>query len=209
MVAGGPESSLGVGTLQNLQTFGIVLGIGGALTSAVGAYYSVLGQRYQLRSQALSRDFEASIAGFNARAAERDAQALIQAGQQRKGLSTLRFGQLKAASRTRTAAAGVQAGVGSAAEVQASIEAVKEIDSLTIELNAVRAAGAARTRAVDFRNRALFARVSAANARRSAGALSPGLAAATSLLGGAGRVSSQFLDQERFNLLLQQRRGGL
>lgn len=175
---------------------GLALGAAGAAMSAIGAYQAVQAQQFQLGSQASNLDFQGTMADFNARLAERDAHDAIEAGRHQKGLSTLRFGQIKSSSRTRLAASGVQAGVGSAAEVQTSIEAAKEIDSLTIERSAVRAAGSARLRAVDSRNRASFARVSAGNLRRQAGALSPGLAALTSLIGGAGQVTSSFLFQQ-------------
>lgn len=196
-VAGPGNSLLGADTLAGIKDFGVIMGVTGILQSAIGSYYAVQAQRYQLRSQALDLEFQGSIADINARAAEQDAQATLRAGQQQKALSTLRYGQAKAASRTRQAAAGVQAGVGSAGEVQASIEVAKELDSLTIERNAVRAAGASRTRAVNFQNQALLSRVSAANVRRTAGTLNPALAATTSLIGGAGQVASQWLYLDR------------
>lgn len=189
--AAGGGSLLG---LQSLRNFAEVSAVGGALLSSVGAYYSAEANRYNLRSRALDADFAATIAGSNARAAELDAEAQLIAGQQQKGLVTLRFGQTKAAVRTRTAAAVLELGVGSAAEVAASIEAAKEIDAMTIEMNAVRAAGASRRRAVDFRNQAALARVSAANLRDSASSINPGLAAATSLISSAGPVSASLLN---------------
>lgn len=167
----------------------------GAAVSAIGAFYGTQAQRYTLRSNALSLQFQASTAGLNAQLAEQEANVILQAGKQEKAFATLRFGQLKATSRATQAAAGVQAGVGSAGEVQASIELAKDIDALTIERNAVRAAGQARLRAVDFRNQASLARVSAANARRFSSTLSPGLAALTSLIGGSSQVASAFLSR--------------
>jgi hypothetical protein len=193
MVAPPNKSTGGGGGGGGLEDFGQVTAVAGALLSSIGAFYGVQSQRYQLRSRSLSLLFQASTAGLNAQVAEIDAAAILEAGKFEKGLSTLRFGQIKATSATQQAAAGVQAGVGSAGEVQASIELAKDIDSLTIERNAVRAAGAARLRAVNFRNQAALARVSAANVRRFSSTLSPGLAGLTSLIGGSSQVASSFL----------------
>ena len=202
MGPGSDPSSL----LAGLQTFGTVLGISGALLSAIGSYRAAESQRYQLESQALELELQGSLANLNARAAEQDAEAILEAGAREKGRTTLRFGQVKGAARARAAAAGIQAGVGSAAEVQVSIEAAKEIDSLTIERNAVRAAGAARLRGVNLRSQALLSRVGVQNLRRGARSLSPGLAAATSLTGSAATVTGQILQQNRFESLLGRRR---
>ena len=90
---------------------------------------------------------------------------------------------------TRQAAAGIQGGVGSAAEVVASIDLAKETDQLAITKNAVRAASAARTGRVAQMNQAMLSGVSAVNLRSSASSMSAGLAAGTSLLGSAGAVS--------------------
>ena len=192
---GGGASTSG---LQGLSQASLGLGVVGAMLSSIGSYYSVLSQRYQVRSQALDLEFQGTMSDLSARSAELDANALLEAGAQEKGLSTLRYGQAKAESRTRTAAAGLQAGVGSAAEVQASIEAAKQLDSLTIERNTFRAIGSARSAAVNFRNRALISRVSAHNLRQFAGSVSPFLAGATSLIGGAGQVTSSFLAQQSY-----------
>lgn len=171
----------------------LAFGAAGAITSSVGAYYGAIAQRYQLKSQAQDLDFQATMAGINARAAEMDASVALEAGRSEKGRRTLQYGQVKAGARTGQAAAGVQAGVGSAGEVLASIEAAKEIDSLTIDRNALRAARGFKSQAVDLRNRSSLARMSAGNARQFAGSISPGLSALTSLLGGAGRVAQSHI----------------
>ena len=194
--AAGSSGGISASAAGGISQASMILAAFGAVNSAIGSYYSALGQRYELRSQASSLDFEGSMADLNARLAERDASALLEAGKHEKALSTLRFGQVKEASRTRMAAGGVELGVGSAAEVQTSIEAAKEIDSLTIERNALRAAGASRMQAVNLRNQAQLARVSAANLRRTAGTISPALSAFTSLIGGAGQVSSAYLSRQ-------------
>jgi hypothetical protein len=82
---------------------------------------------------------------------------------------TLQAGQEKSALRAATGGSGTVVGAGSAAEVQASIDLVKEMDVRAIRVNAAGAAGAARTRAVNHLNTALLGRVSARNLRRGAG----------------------------------------
>ncbi len=189
--AGGSAGFLGLGSA------GPILSIAGALTGALGAFYSAKADQYRLRSQALDLEFESSIANINARQAELDAESIFEAGAREKALRTLQFGQVKGAARASQAARGIQAGVGSAAEVQASIDFARELDAFTIDANTVRAAGEARRRAVDQRNAALLSRVSAQNIRSAAGSISPGLAAAGSLLGSAPLVASQFAAFER------------
>lgn len=183
----------GANSLGSLSTVGLVLGIAGAVQSSIGAYYAAVSQRYSLRSQALDLEFQGSIAEINARAAELDASFAAQAGRNAKARATLQYGQAKAGSRATQAASGLQAGVGSNAEIQASIEIAKAADSLTIERNISRNVGRARNQAVDFRNRALLSRVSAQNINETAGTISPFTAAFSSLLGSAGRVSSTYL----------------
>jgi hypothetical protein len=177
------------------------LAIAGAASSAIGSWYAVDAQKGELRSQALSLDFQASVANINARSAEIDAAAIRAAGRRSRGLLTLAAGQERGRAVVSQASRGLRAGSGTTAETLASLAFAKESDALTIDANTFRAESAARRRAIDFRNQGRFARVSAQNARDTAGSLSPGLAAATSLLGSAGRVSGQFARNSRLNRL--------
>jgi hypothetical protein len=183
------------------------MSIAGALTGAIGSFYSAKNQQYQLKSQALSLEFERSIANINARAAELDAKHILEAGRHQKALVTLQAGQVKASQRVSQAAAGIQGGVGSAAEVLASTELAKRLDSLTIDANTARAAMAARSRAVNFQNQSLLTGVSAQNLRDSAGSISPFMAAGTSLLGSASRVASRHVANRRQSFLFSRGRG--
>jgi len=162
--------------------------ISGALMSAVGGFYSAVGQRNELKSRALSADFEASMANLNARSAEQDAQAVLKAGQDETGQAEMRYGQLAGEQRASAGGSGTQIGVGSNAEVAASIALARDIDRMTITENTVRAAGAARLRSVNERNRGLLATVSASNLRASAKTIKPWLAATNSLFGSAGNI---------------------
>ena len=183
---------------ESLATFGLWTSIAGAGLQAIGNYYAAQSQKSQLKSQALAADFQQSMSALNARAAEEEAQAITEAGNREQSRIAAQYGQVKAGERAATAARGIKAGVGSAAEVQASIELAKQIDVFTVNSNAVRAANAARTQATNERNRSLLAGTSAANLRDTAGSIDPYAAVAGSLLGSASGISSQYLARERY-----------
>lgn len=152
--------------------------VGGAATSAIGSYFGAATNKINLQSQA-------DTAESNARIAELGAQSALMQGQQQVGALTLKAGQIKGSQRASLAANGVDLGVGSAAEIQASTDIMKEIDANTLTANAVRSAWGYRTQAVNFENEAL-------TKRATAGAISPFGSAAGSLLGSAGSVSSSW-----------------
>lgn len=192
---GGQGTGIGTGKAGNgyggLAGAGFWMQIGGAFLGAVGTYYEAKARQSELKSQALSMDFEQSMAAINARRMEVEAESILQAGRQQVGLSGLQWAQTRGANRARTGARGVQAGVGSAAEVTASIDYAAEVDKLTISANAVRAAGNARMGAVDQRNRGLLAGVSASNLRMTARGINPLSMAHTSLLASSGSALRQ------------------
>ena len=155
----------------------------GAVSSAVGSYYSASAQQSTLKSQA-------TLADTNARIAELGAQSTLMQGQRQIGALTLKAGQLKSSQRAAMAANGIDLGVGSAAEVQASTDIMKEIDSNTLEANAVRSAWGYRSQAVNFQNEAL-------TKRATAGAINPIGSMASSLIGAAGSVASSWYTRSR------------
>ena len=157
--------------------------IGGAASSAIGSYYSARTQKATLQGQA-------DLADTNARIAELGAQSALLQGQQQVGALTLKAGHLKSSQRAALAANGVDLGVGNAAEIQASTDIMKEIDANTLTANAVRSAWGYRTQAVNFQNEALMKRAGAKS-------ISPGMAATSSLLGGAGQVAGSWYAMNR------------
>ncbi|MDR3005198.1 MAG: hypothetical protein LBV14_13305 [Acidovorax sp.] len=167
----------------SLGQVGMIGQIGGLLTSTIGGYYSAASQKSALKAQA-------ALADTNARIAELGAQSALAQGQQQVGALTLRAGQLKSTQRANLAANGVDLGEGSAAEVQASTDLMKEIDKNTVEANAVRSAWGYRTQAMNFQNEAL-------TKRATAGGISPIGSAVTSLLSGAGSVASSWYAQSK------------
>jgi hypothetical protein len=152
--------------------------IGGALSSAIGSYYSAQSQKNNLR-------FQSDIAGINARIAELGAQSAFNQGQQQVGALTLKAGQIKSSQRAAMAANGVDLGEGNAAEVQASTDIVKEIDANTLIANAVRSAWGYRTQGTNYQNEAAMGRATAST-------ISPLATGFSSLLGSAGSVANSW-----------------
>lgn len=179
-------------SMSGLGAFGVAMSIGGALSSAIGSFYAAKSQQYQLKSQALNAEFQASMASINARASEIEAQSVIRSGHQAIGMATMRAGQEQAARRASLGARGIASGVGSAREVAASAEYVKQADVFAINTNAVQAAEARRMQGVNFRSQAAMSRMSAQNLRSGASSISPWSGFGSSLLGSAGSVASNW-----------------
>ena len=163
---------------SGMATFGMGSMVGGALASAIGAYASVKSTKANLQMQAI-------LNGINAQTAERTADSTLAAGQHEEQASMLRTANLKSTQQAEFASSGIDLGEGSAARVLTSTDVMGTIDKNTIAANAVRQAWGYRTGAVNDNNQALF---SAA----SAGSMSAGSAAATSLLGSAGQVAQNW-----------------
>jgi len=170
--------------------------LGGMLLQAVGTYYGVRSQQLSMRSAAMNEEFQASMANLNARQAEREAQSILEAGQQRQSIEAMARGQEIASFRASQGASGVTGG-GSGAEVLASLQLAKELDQRSLRLQTTAAANAARSQGVDFRNRADLARVSAGNIRRTSGTLSAWGSTLTSLLGSGSTLADSWTQQKR------------
>lgn len=165
-------------TTPSLGYGGLALQIGGALSGAIGSFYSAKVAKINLEGQAF-------LADTNARIAELGAQSMLNQGQQDIGKLTMQAGRVKSAQRVALAANGVDLGEGNAAELQASTDIMKEIDRNTIEANAVRSAWGYRTQAVNSQNDALAK-------RSTADTISPFGSVATSLMGSAGNVAASW-----------------
>lgn len=161
-----------------LATTSLIGQIGGAASSAIGSYYSASTQKINLQSQA-------NMAEANARIAEMGAQSALHQGHKQYGAHTLKAGQLKSAQRASMAANGIDLGEGSAAEVLASTETMKDIDANQILANAVRNAWGYRMQGVNYQNEALAARAGAKG-------IKPGMSAFNSLLGSATSVANSW-----------------
>ena len=102
----------------------------------------------QMLSQASAARFSAAISGVNAAQAEFQAQTILEAGAREIGRATMAAGQRRGRTKASLAARGIQAGVGTAAEIVASGDIVSEIDALTLNANRVRQAAQARMQRV-------------------------------------------------------------
>ena len=167
----------------NFGQAGIGMSIAGALSSAIGSFYSAKLQKQNLQ-------YQSQMSAINARMAENTAQSALDQGQRAVAQQTMKAGQVKSAQRAALAANGVDLGVGSAAEVLASTDIVKDMDKNTIEANAVRAAWGYRTQATNYANQSLLEGTSAQS-------VSPWSAAGASLLGNAGEVAKSWYSYKK------------
>jgi hypothetical protein len=150
----------------------------GAASSAVGAYYGA-------QSQKASLELQASLSDINARMSESAAQQTLLTGQREAQKSRIATANLKGSQRASMAANGIDLGEGTANQILTSTDVLGEIDANTLQANAVRNAWGYRTQGVNQSNQALMSRA-------AAGAISPGMAATSSLLGSAGSVASNW-----------------
>jgi hypothetical protein len=163
---------------SGLSSFSNILGVGGLVSSALGSYYSSQASKISAQSQA-------DIANLNAQVQERNAQSALLAGQNQVATITQQYGQLKGKQRASMAANGVDLGIGSAAEVQASTDVEKEVAANNAHANAVANAWGYRTQATNFQNQANTAKTTAQN-------IDPLASAGTTLLSNAGTVASRW-----------------
>jgi hypothetical protein len=177
---------------QRIETAGWWGAAMGAVTSAIGAYYAADAQKYQLKSQASSLEFQQEISRRNASLAQQQAESIRASGQQEIGRYTAQVGQQQATERARVGARGIQGGVGSTAEVAATTDLIKQVDVLTMSSNTIRQASAARMQAQNYQAQATILGASAANARRSAASISTWSGPMSSLLGSAGGLGIEW-----------------
>jgi hypothetical protein len=216
-------------TMKSIGEAAPLMQIAGMATQAIGSYYGAKIQqeqlkaqasslRYQSQSQSMTLQFQKDLATINAGLAEADAQQILLAGEREAGQISRRYGRAKSSNRASMAARGIQLGVGSAAEVEASIDLAKETDMLTINANRVRAAESARMQRTNYQTQALMSGVSAANVAgagemsasnlmSSASSISPFGGAFTSLLGNAGTVANTWYRDNQLAELLRNRAG--
>ncbi len=197
VTGGGGGLSPSSGSYSGLQAAGNITAIAGVVTGAIGAFYSAKSQQYQAKSQELAAEFRASMANLNARQAELEVEALMTRGRTQKAKLTMGYGRARGQLQASQGARGVQGGVGSAGEVGASLELAKDIDAYDIDRQIAAAMAGARRQALNYRTRAVFEGVSAANYRAAGSSISPALAAGTSLLGGASRFAYRAGRRER------------
>ena len=153
----------------------------GAGASAFGSYNTATAQKSVL-------NYESSVATNNATLANYQANVAQQVGDQQLNNSELRSAQLFGTQRATLAANGVDLGSGSANEVLATTKYMGERDALTIQNNTANQVWGSKTQGQNYTSEA-------AADSATANAINPRMAAATSLLGGAGTVASNWYKQ--------------
>lgn len=187
--ASGTTSTSSSSASSSMGTASIIMSAAGAISSVIGAFYAADLAKIQAESAASTLEYQQAIAEINAQVAELNAQQALYAGERQIGMVTMEYGQKKSAARASMAARGVTLGAGSAQEVIATNELMKEVDTITINANAVRAAEAARMQKVGFEAEALMSDTYADMTRTQAEAISPWASAASSLLSGGAKVA--------------------
>jgi hypothetical protein len=155
---------------------GIGASAAGAIMSAGSAYQQAQGQRSSLQ-------YQASVARTNAVFAGYQASDAVRNGQTAEGAQDLKTGQMIGTQRARLAASGVDLGEGSASDILTTTRYMGKRDALQIHDNAMMQAWGYRTQQQSFLD-------DASRAEGEADAISPWMAAGTSLLTGATRVAA-------------------
>jgi hypothetical protein len=176
---------------------GPALQVGGMISSALGSYYSAQQAQYQLESTKLSYQYQQQVAEINAVAMEREAQSILMSGQYQNAASTMKYGKIKSSTKASQAARGITLGIGSAAEEIATIDLMKETDSITINGNAVRAAAAARIKGAGLTATANMLGVSASAAHVASELINPFSAGANSLISGGSQIAQSWYKDRR------------
>ena len=179
------------GSSSGFGTVGPILMIAGAVNQAIGSFYAAKNAQIQARMQEQNLLFQQRMSNIAARQAEFQAQGIMEAGQRQIGAYTMQAGAAKSQAKTQLAARGVQAGKGSAAEIMATFDLIKEIDAMTINANTVRAAEAQRMAATRAQVQGIMAGASARSYGLMAGAINPMASAVQSLLGDAMQIGIQ------------------
>jgi hypothetical protein len=129
---------------KTMQTMGLVTSVLGGIGSAIGSFYAARAAQYQEKAQASSFAFQSDMAAINSSRAEMTAESIQEAGKNQIAGYTMQAGQQKAGATATMAARGIALGVGSAADVSASMDIEKSLNVLAIDSNATRQAWAAR-----------------------------------------------------------------
>lgn len=156
-----------------------------ATASLAGLGLSTMAAYNQSKASKAAYEYQAAVANNNATLDEYKARDAIMRGQSAEIAQRMKTAGLKGTQRASLAARGLDLGEGSAADILASTDYMGETDALTIRDNASREAWGYRVRGS---NSSADAGMYGARSR----AESSGMAAATSLLTGAGKVAGSW-----------------
>lgn len=187
-----PPASGGSASSGSMGTGGMIMMAAGAVNSAIGAYYAAESAKYQLKSQSLTMQYQKDIADINMGIAEQNAQQALLAGQRQAGTLSMQYGQKKSSARASMAARGVTLGQGSAQEIIATTDLMKETDMLTINANAVRAAESARMQKASYAGESLMSGTASSIYAGQAGTINSGANAVSSIVSSGSSVASSW-----------------
>lgn len=177
----------------NYAAAGMIMLAGQAVSQAIGSFYSAKSQQMQLKMQRETLLFQSRMATRAAQAAYTRAQQIERAGQEQVGQYTMQAGAAKSQARAQLAARGVQAGKGSTAEIMATFDLIRGIDSMTITANSIRAANAERMRGAGAIGQAAISAGSAQAYGAMASSINPYANVGMSLLGSGAQMGMQMI----------------
>lgn len=175
----------------NDLTSGQQFGYGSLIAQGIANTVNAFGSLSITRHQNAIAQSQANIARLNAQMMEWQAQSRLHANTKDQVRLTLQAGQTKASQRAALAANGIAVAEGSAAELQASTDIIKEIDSNQMTANARREAWGMRMQAANYEGQALMAEAKKKNKWDVFG---------TTLLGGVSQVANSYLLYNAYGL---------
>lgn len=175
----------------NDLTSGQQFGYGSLIAQGISNTIQAFGSFGITRHQNAIAQSQANIARLNAQMMEWQAQSRLRSNEKDQVRLTMQAGQTKASQRAALAANGIAVAEGSAAELQASTDIIKEIDSNQMTANARREAWGMRMQAANYEGQALMAEAQKKNKWDVFG---------TTLLGGASQVSNSYMLYNAYGL---------
>jgi hypothetical protein len=176
---------------------GTLLASAGAINSAIGSYYDSKSYKYQLESQASKLKHDAEMQKIQARQYEFQAMTIMESAQRQIGQQTMQAGQLKSSARATIGASGVDIGYGSTAEIQATNDLMKEIDSLTINSNAIMQQQEALKRKQALESQSDLTNLASQSLLTSASNVSPFRSALSSMLASSSNIYSKYKKEKK------------
>jgi hypothetical protein len=163
--------------------------------TAAGAGVSAFGSLFGGQAQAGMYEYQAGLAKMNAQIAQQNARYALQTGEAKAMQSGLKAREQMGETLTRQAASGIDVNQGSGLAVRRSEQQLATYDQAAIRSTAARQAYGYRAQGFMDEQQALLDQYAAKNAK-TAGMIG----AASSLLGGAGSVSSKWLRGQQVGL---------
>lgn len=180
-----------------VQAIGMIMQAVGAVHTGIGAYYGARAQKLTLKAQASALEYQQRMAQLNQRIVAREAVSEFQQAQKMIGQRTMQHGQAQAQARASMAARGIQAGVGSAGEIMASMEYAKQAESMAMNAQAVRQREDMMMQRTNVATQGIMAGAQAEGLRGMADAIMPIAHLMVGLTSSGGQVLSQWANTQQ------------